>query len=108
MRHNKLYRLCLISLLLSVQLSHAALLRDPTRPTGYIGDENANPWQLNAIILSSDRRIAIIGENVVKVGDEIAGQKIISIRSNSVTLEGPEGKMELNLVDKTTKQRSDD
>lgn len=82
-----------------------AEIRDPTRPSGY--EESGGPSEVNAIIISSDRRIAIIGEKSVKVGDELFGEKVIAIDRDSVTLEGSNGRTVLHLIDKSIKQTSD-
>jgi len=84
---------------------YADELRDPTRPE--IINNNSGPvtqLELNAIIISSDRQVAIINGIVVKVGDTIGNAKVISIAPNTVQLEAPAGKIMLFMVDKGLKK----
>ncbi len=87
--------LCIV-LFMMFGVVHADL-RDPTRPPGYAADSNPNPWELNAIFSSSDRKIAVINGVSVKEGDTIGNAKVTSINENSVVIDGSEGKMTLNL-----------
>jgi len=80
-----------------------AELRDPTRPASYI-DETSNTWELNAIIISPKRRVAVIDGKSVQIDDEINGEKVVAIESSSVILDGSEGKMTLFLLDKPVKK----
>lgn len=80
---------------------------DPTRPTNYMGEENSSPGELTAVFVSAKRRIAIIGEISVKVGDDVSGEKVVAIEPDSVTLEGINGKRVLYLTNKNLKHISD-
>ena len=64
-------------------------LRDPTRP--YKASESytaASPrFAVNAIIVSADRRVAIVNGRRVGVGGSIDGATVISIEKNQLILE---------------------
>jgi MSHA biogenesis protein MshK len=78
-----------------------AELRDPTRPEGFVDkstEVRTDSLELNAIFISSQRKVAVINGQVVKVGDEVSGVKVISIDENSVELEGADNRMTLYLV----------
>ena len=83
-----------------------AELRDPTRPMILPGEQvtaTGKP-ELSAIIISKDRRIAVISGSVVRVGDIIGNAKVVSIESNTVQLDAPSGRITLNLMDSTVRQ----
>lgn len=80
-----------------------AQLRDPTRPVSFTDTDSSSPWQLSAIIISAKRRVAVINDKSMQIGDIVFDQKVIAIESNYVILEGPEGKMTLYLLDKQIK-----
>lgn len=86
-----------------------AELRDPTMPPMKIDQIprlNAGLFQVNAILLSYDRRIAVINGEYKKVGDAILGSRITAINKNTVQLEGPSGKITLFLLGKPVKRLS--
>ncbi len=101
-------KLLLWSIILSLATTQvfAEALRDPTRPE-FLNNKNnvvTGPLELNAIILSPNRQVAVINGTVVKVGDEIGDAKVISIAPNTVQLDGVGGKITLFLLDKSLKQ----
>jgi hypothetical protein len=69
---------------------------DPTRPADY-RDVGAKKFvrkvdiAVTAIIIADDRRIAVVNDYVVKVGDEILGVKITGIDKDKVSFRGHEG-----------------
>ena len=73
-----------------------AELRDPTRPQDTT-EISVGALEVNSILISSERRVAVINEKVLKEGDEIAGFKVIRIEQNAVHLDGPNGKLTLLL-----------
>jgi MSHA biogenesis protein MshK len=77
-----------------------AELRDPTRPADYVdtGVESVSALELNAVMISPNRKIAIINGQIVKIGDEVSGSKVTSIEQNYVELEGADTKMTLFLL----------
>ncbi|MCP4005174.1 MAG: general secretion pathway protein GspB [bacterium] len=79
-------------------------LIDPTRPPlysakpGYDEIEDSDALFLSAILISEERRIAIINGKVVRKGDLIAGSRILTIGPWGVTLDGVDGQpLELRL-----------
>jgi MSHA biogenesis protein MshK len=93
--------------LITLFLSKAvyAELKDPTRPPGYINGTTTaiSTWELDAVIISKERTVAIINGEVVKVGDQIAGNRLVSIGPYSVQLESGDGKITLFLLDSSLK-----
>ena len=74
----------------------AQALRDPTRPpaTGtnmVAGTMQAPGWILQSVLISPERRYAIINGEVVALGASIAGAELISIAAERVTLRTREG-----------------
>jgi len=71
-------------------------LPDPTRPEkpGKQGQGTAGAkqqkeppsWELTSVLHSPGRKLAIINEEVLGVGEEIAGARILEIRQDSVIL----------------------
>jgi len=76
-------------------LAAAQALRDPTRPpvifgrTGHGGiispGRNAE-WVLQSVLLSPERRYAIINGEVLSLGGSVAGAELVAIREGEVTL----------------------
>lgn len=81
-------------------------LRDPTQPYYFNNsiDIPIDALKLNGIIISRLRKIAIISGILVRVGDQISGNKVLAIGPNSVQLEGPNGKLTLFLIDQSFKK----
>lgn len=78
---------------------------DPTRPPTYTETqgEEEHPiavFELDAILISKDKSVAVINGQTVKQGDEIEGAKVISIQPNVVQLDTSGGKITLILLNK--------
>ena len=74
----------------------AQTLRDPTRPPAaganrVVGKMQASGWILQSVLISPERRYAIINGEVVALGGSIAGADLISIAAERVTLRTREG-----------------
>ena len=74
----------------------AQALRDPTRPPAaganiVAGKMQAPGWVLQSVLISPERRYAIINGEVVALGGSIAGAELISIAAERVTLRTREG-----------------
>ena len=74
----------------------AQALRDPTRPPAagantVAGKMQATGWILQSVLISPERRYAIINGEVVALGGSIAGAELISIAAERVTLRTREG-----------------
>lgn len=93
-------------------------LRDPTEPANYAvivsDDDSGNAIDpndnivLEAVVISGNKRLAIINDNILKVGDEIGDKEVMSIETHSVTLsDGIEEDMILRLSGKSIKETSE-
>jgi MSHA biogenesis protein MshK len=73
----------------------AQTLRDPTRPP-FLGAKGPGQiersgWILQSVLISPERRYAIINGEVVALGGSIAGAELIAIAEERVTLRTREG-----------------
>jgi MSHA biogenesis protein MshK len=83
-----------VLLLLSGAQLVAAQLEDPTRPPGFIGSANGNgskqgqvaTWEVSSILISEDRRLAVVNGKTVKQGDQVGNARVIRISPIAVTL----------------------
>ncbi|VAW76256.1 hypothetical protein MNBD_GAMMA15-1610 [hydrothermal vent metagenome] len=101
----RIFTLPLLALLLS---SNALALNDPTRPTDpalYFGGGNAGGWALQSILLSDDRRIAIINGKRVREGERIGSARVARIRKSHVVLKTRGRTLNLQLRSDTEKTR---
>lgn len=74
----------------------AQALRDPTRPPAMLGKFGAGAagvprsaapeWILQSVLISPERRYAIINGQVVSLGESVAGAELVGIREGDVTL----------------------
>ena len=67
---------------------------DPLRPPEYGPQQSGNAnthaepqWYVNEILFSGERRVAIINDVPVAVGDRVSGAKVVEIRPGHVVLE---------------------
>lgn len=69
--------------------SHA-IAHDPTRPVNMSSGSNSQIpigiYELKSIIIGKGRRLALINDKFVGVGDSIGGAKVINIDRNSVVI----------------------
>jgi hypothetical protein len=87
-------------------MSANAIITDPTKP---FPDEPkveaiADNYGLSAILISSDRRLAVVNGKLLQIGDSVDNGKVLAINTNSVVIEAPTGKQELKLFTNTLKQ----
>ncbi len=84
--------LCLLMaalLIASAGIVSAEELRDPTRPHTHSIErtvEGAPNFAVNAIFVSSDRRLAIVNGERVRIGDSVGGATVVDIQKEQVTL----------------------
>ena len=87
-------------------------LPDPTRPPSMSHasvapraerSAAAGVPQLDSILISPSRRVAVIEGQIVREGDSVAGARIISIRPYSVRLRGGKGLFTLRMSDPSVK-----
>lgn len=83
--------LLLISLLTPLASVGEQRMVDPMRPpsgkTSILVNKPASKWVLTAILVSPERRLAMINNRLVAVGDRIGGAKVREIRGSLVELE---------------------
>lgn len=75
-----------LSLMLTMQIAWSQL-NDPTRPANYLGTDGSGGrhyMTVSAILTSAKRKIAIINNQSLQVGDTIGNAKLIAIGANSV------------------------
>lgn len=73
-------------------MANAAAERDPlqppraveaVRPSGF----NAAAWRLVSTLVSDGRRVAIINDRAVRIGDRVGGARVLAIESGRVRLD---------------------
>jgi MSHA biogenesis protein MshK len=90
-------------------LSFAEELRDPTMPIHFSGSVGTQPMvslKLNSILISQQRRVAVINGQFVRQGEEIKGTgfRVTGIHTNSVSLRSNESTRVLSLIDTKVKK----
>lgn len=75
-----------------------AEMRDPTKPPMVASVVARNGFTLTAIMISSDKKVAVINNKVVHVGDDIDNATVKAIYDNTVELESPSGSFNLTLM----------
>ncbi len=89
-------------------MSQAHALSDPMKPpvsfmgTGKI--HSAPVWVLNSVITSNDRKVAIINQVPVLVGESVSGARILSIRDDRVLLSQDGKQFEIKLYSARVKR----
>jgi MSHA biogenesis protein MshK len=86
----------------------AQTLRDPTRPAGAsargaAGKPEQSGWVLQSVLISPERRYAIINGEVVRIGGSVAGAELVAVAAERVTLRTPEGLRVINLFPDVTR-----
>ncbi len=99
-----------------VSASENQALSDPTKPSDFVGGsdvgkvEKLGTLRLEAIIISDARRVAIINQKILVVGDTVGSKTLIAIDNNQVVLREGTGKdkkeMVLPLWDRKMKDES--
>lgn len=89
-------------------LAAAQTLRDPTRPPAsgakaVPGKVESAGWTLQSVLISPQRRYAIINGEVVPLGGNVAGAELIAIAAERVTLRTREGMRVLHLFPDVTR-----
>lgn len=107
--HETLKNLVAIVLLAGCTFGSAfadGLLRDPTRP--YSATERraaaAPRFIVSAIIVSNDRRVAIVNGQRVGVGGSVDNATVVSIEKQKLVLETNGKQMTIGLHDKTARK----
>lgn len=87
---------------------NAAALRDPTRPTDpalYFSGGHSGGWTLQSILVSNNRRIAIINGKRVQEGDHVGSARVTRIRNSQVVIKTGDRTLKLRLRPDTLKAR---
>ncbi len=71
-------------------------LRDPTRPPsasakGATERRESSGWHLQSVLISPERRYAIINSEVVAIGGAVSGAQLLAVAPEQVTLRTREG-----------------
>ena len=86
----------------------AQALRDPTRPPaasaiGGAGKAEQSGWILQSVLISPERRYAIINGEVVPLGGSIAGAELVAVAAERVTLRTRDGLRVVHLFPDVTR-----
>ena len=84
MYKSDLITLTTLCVLLTVNNIFAASIEDPLRPPNYskssvLPMNKDKTWSVNEILVSEGRRIAIVNNKMVNIGDVVNGAKVIYI-----------------------------
>ncbi len=96
----------LLAVLMPAMRSSAASLPDPTRPpqrfVAPVASGSAVPknWQLGAILIAPQRRVAVINGRSLSVADQVSGAKVVAIESDQVRLRRGSKEFVLDLLPK--------
>ncbi|GGI85112.1 hypothetical protein [Legionella impletisoli] len=109
MNQYALFKFCLILVfpLLSGKINAATeQLRDPTRPSLYRnlepkGDKKNQSYNLQSVIIGKSRRMALINDKFVTVGDVVGDAKVVAIERNSVVLSESGRRLTIYLFDRS-------
>jgi MSHA biogenesis protein MshK len=106
------YSLVCLALLLGSTSLYAQLdLPDPTKPSSFVPQvakstkSLVKQFKLHSVLISAQRRVAIINEKSVEVGDSVNGATVSQIEKSRVVLVKQGTHFSLSLVDHDFKQR---
>lgn len=105
-RENLLLSVVFVGVLMAGSSTVAAeQLRDPTRPYSVpVYHEMVRPqFKVNAIIVSSERRIAIVNGKRVGEGDRVDGATVVSISKRKLILDVGDRELTLGLNNGTSR-----
>lgn len=79
-----------------------AITRDPTKPLASFtqsANEKKPLFVVQSIMLLPTKRMALINDKLVKVGDYVNSSQVLSINKNAVVLSVPEGDLTVYFID---------
>ena len=86
-------------------------MADPTRPASLPGGNvsigmAAQPmkWKLTSTLIGPQRRVAVINDQVVQIGQKIDGAELVAVDADSVMIRYSGKKIQLKLIAGTVKQ----
>lgn len=107
---------CLTYGLMALALVHGAeawALDDPMRPPHYTAAakaaqpaRKAESWTLNSILITAQRRVAVINGQRVEVGAYVGSARVVAIEATQVRMQSGRRSLTLNLVPVNVKQFS--
>jgi MSHA biogenesis protein MshK len=83
---------------------------DPTRPASLaVGNTSADisqplKWKLTSTLIGPQRRVAIINDKIVQIGQKIDGAELVAVDAGSVMIRYSGKKIQLKLIAGTVKQ----
>lgn len=107
---NQIPLLVILPLLLCSSLPVVAeQLRDPTRPLreAVTAPDTTERFELNTILISQSRRLAVINGKTVAVGDSVGTAQVLSIAPQSVALVHRGKPLELRLHSSSVRSNAD-
>ena len=87
-------------ILLMPSLTLASSVDDPMRPPQARQAQTPTPqpsWDLSSILISENRRLAVVNDEIVKVGERVGGARVEQIEADRVVLRRGEQRMVLTL-----------
>lgn len=88
-----MYRLTFRIVLILIVISHQGALagQDPMRPPSWFGKKTVEPkaveeLELQQILISKDRKLAIVNNRILREGEMVLGAKILLIETNKVRI----------------------
>lgn len=90
------------ALLVAASAAHGQALRDPTRPPGpgartATGKAEQSGYNLQSVLISPERRYAIINGEIVPIGGSVGGAELVAVAPERVTLRTRDGLREVPL-----------
>lgn len=106
-----LYSLSIALLCSSAMAQASSGLTDPTKPGRFVTQlavstaSLVKQFKLHSVLISSQRRVAVINEKSVRVGDSVNGATVQKIEKNRVFLNKQGSQFSLTLTESDFKQR---
>ena len=100
------YLLFFLSLSSQKTLAEEVHLKDPTKPPAYVEDVEDKEqtskahYELKSILIGRGRRLALINEQYVSLGDKVGTAVVIAIERNAVVLSEEGRQVKIYLFDR--------
>ncbi len=97
-----------IAVLLLMPINQSWAFDDPTKPGGFrpSAARSLKGMQLESILISAQRKVAVINGKIYQSGDVIAGAKLVSIETHQVTMRKGSKTIQLKLFNADIKRQS--
>ncbi|MFT5693250.1 MAG: MSHA biogenesis protein MshK [Oceanicoccus sp.] len=80
-----MYKIVLVFVLTTASFDFVYGLQDPTQPSNFrAADSTTSVLTLESILISGDRRVAVINGKAITEGESAGGVKVVSIDKDSV------------------------